>query len=41
VVLMITGTGLKDVDTAARALPRLEPVDANLEGVSRAVSNWK
>ncbi len=40
VVLMITGNGLKDVDAAARALPSLEPVDASLEGVERAVSSW-
>jgi len=38
VVLMITGNGLKDVDAAARALPSLEPVEATLEGVERAVS---
>jgi threonine synthase len=38
VVLMVTGSGLKDVDAAARALPRLEPVEANLEAVGRAVS---
>jgi threonine synthase len=41
VVLMITGNGLKDVDAAARALPSLEPVEASLEGVERAVTNWK
>jgi threonine synthase len=37
VVLMVTGSGLKDVAAAADALPPLEPVDANLEGVERAV----
>jgi threonine synthase len=41
VVLMITGNGLKDVDAADRALPSLEPVEASLEGVERAVTNWK
>ncbi|MCW8985713.1 MAG: pyridoxal-phosphate dependent enzyme, partial [Thermoanaerobaculales bacterium] len=41
VVLMITGNGLKDVDAAARALPHLEPVEASLEGVERAVSEWR
>jgi threonine synthase len=41
VVLMITGNGLKDIDAAARALPRLEPVDASLEAVERAVTSWK
>ena len=38
VVLMITGNGLKDVDAAARALPSLEPVEASLEAVERAVA---
>jgi threonine synthase len=37
VVLMVTGSGLKDVDAAARALPKLEPVEANLGCVKRAV----
>ena len=41
VVLMITGSGLKDVAAAARALPSLEPVDATLEAVESAVSSWK
>lgn len=41
VVLMITGNGLKDIDAAARALPRLEPVDASLEAVERVVTSWK
>jgi len=41
VVLMITGTGLKDVDAAARALPSLEPVEATLEAVERAVRLFK
>jgi threonine synthase len=41
VVLMVTGSGLKDVDAAARALPAVEPVDANLESVKRAVTEWK
>ena len=40
VVLMITGTGLKDVDAATRALPSLEPVEANLEAIERAVTSW-
>ena len=40
VVLMITGNGLKDVDAAAAALPTLEPVEATLEGVERAVTSW-
>ena len=39
VVLMITGSGLKDVDAAARALPELKPVDATLDAVERALSN--
>jgi len=38
VVLMITGNGLKDVAAAAAALPTLEPVEASLEGVERAVT---
>jgi threonine synthase len=38
VVLMVTGTGLKDVEAAARALPRLKPIEADLEAVDRAVS---
>jgi threonine synthase len=38
VVLMITGSGLKDVAAAARALPTLQTVDATLEDVGRAVS---
>jgi threonine synthase len=37
VVLMITGTGLKDVGAAASALPPLEPVEADLDSVERAV----
>jgi threonine synthase len=41
VVLMVTGSGLKDVDAAARALPAVEPVDANLESVKRAVGQLK
>jgi threonine synthase len=41
VVLMITGNGLKDVDAAARALPSLQPVEATLEGVERAVRKFK
>ena len=40
VVLMITGNGLKDVGAAARALPTLEPVEANLVAVERAVTSW-
>jgi len=39
-VLMITGNGLKDVDAAAAALPTLEPVEASLEAVERAVTSW-
>jgi threonine synthase len=38
VVLMVTGTGLKDVDAAARAFPPLEPIEAKLENVERALS---
>lgn len=38
VVLMITGTGLKDVAAAASAVPPLEAVAATLDGVKRAVS---
>ena len=38
VVLMVCGSGLKDVAAAASVLPPLEPVDATLEGVERAVS---
>jgi threonine synthase len=34
VVLIITGSGLKDVDAAARALPPLEPVEATLEAIA-------
>jgi len=41
IVLMITGNGLKDVASAADALPSLEPVDATLEAVERAVTSWK
>ena len=37
VILMVTGSGLKDVGATAKALPSLEPVEANLEGVERAV----
>lgn len=39
VVLMITGNGLKDVAAAAAALPRLEPVEATLEGVKKRILN--
>jgi threonine synthase len=41
VVLMITGSGLKDVAAAAGALPSLDPIEASLEGVDRVVSQWK
>jgi len=37
VVLSLSGTGLNDVDAAARALPALKPVKASLEAVERAV----
>jgi threonine synthase len=37
IVLMVTGSGLKDVDAAARALPKLEPVEAKLEAVKERV----
>jgi threonine synthase len=37
VVLMVTGTGLKDVAAAARALPALEPVEANLTSVEKRI----
>ena len=36
VILMITGSGLKDVDAAATALPTLESIQSNLESVMRA-----
>jgi threonine synthase len=39
VVLMITGSGLKDVDAAARALPKLDPVEANLEAIAERILN--
>ncbi len=38
VVLMITGSGLKDVAAAARSFPALETVEATLAGVERAVA---
>jgi threonine synthase len=38
VVLMVTGSGLKDVDAAARAFPKLKPIEADLEAVERALS---
>jgi len=41
IVLMVTGNGLKDVNAAARALPPLEPVEASIEAVERAVSSWE
>jgi threonine synthase len=41
VVLMITGTGLKDVAAAATAVPSLETVEATLDGVKRAVSEFQ
>jgi len=41
VVLLVTGNGLKDVAAAARALPRLDPVEASLEGVDHAVRHSK
>jgi threonine synthase len=37
VVLMITGTGLKDVDAAASALPALEPIEASLDAVAERI----
>ena len=40
VVLMITGSGLKDVASAAKGLPTPAPVEASLEAVERAVSQW-
>jgi threonine synthase len=39
VVLMVCGGGLKNVDAAVRALPKLEPVEASLEAVERVVSD--
>jgi threonine synthase len=39
VVLMITGTGLKDVAAAARALPPLEQVEANLEAIAERIAS--
>lgn len=41
IVLMITGSGLKDVAAVARTLPVLQPVAADLEGVERAVASSK
>jgi threonine synthase len=38
VVLMVTGTGLKDVSAAANALPPLRPVDATLDSLRHAIS---
>jgi len=32
-VLLITGSGLKDVAAAAAALPRVEPVEPTLEAI--------
>jgi threonine synthase len=37
VVLMITGSGLKDVAAAVQALPSLEPVEASLEAVAQRI----
>jgi threonine synthase len=37
VVLMVTGTGLKDIVAASKALPPLEPVEASLDAVATAV----
>lgn len=37
IVLMVTGNGLKDVDSATRALPPLKPIEATLEAVERRV----
>ncbi len=37
IVLMVTGTGLKDVAAARRALPPLVPVEPTLEAVERRV----
>jgi len=39
VVLMITGSGLKDIDAVARALPPLEPVEAKLEAIADRILN--
>ena len=41
VVLMVTGSGLKDVVAAASALPPPAPVEASLDGVSRAVAEHR
>ncbi|MCU0235286.1 MAG: threonine synthase [Thermoanaerobaculales bacterium] len=38
VVLLITGSGLKDVAAAAAALPRIEPVEPTLEAIGRRVA---
>jgi threonine synthase len=39
VVLMITGTGLKDVPAASRAVRRPDPVEPTLEAVERRLGN--
>ena len=39
VVLMVTGSGLKDIDAVARALPPLEPVEAKLEAIADRILN--
>ncbi len=38
VVLLVTGTGLKDVPTASRAIERPAPIQPNLEAVAKALA---
>jgi hypothetical protein len=38
-VLLITGTGLKDVAAATAAVPKLEPVEPTLEAIEERILN--
>jgi threonine synthase len=37
VVLLITGTGLKDIAAAASAVPQLEPVEPTLDAIEERI----
>jgi hypothetical protein len=39
-VLLITGTGLKDIAAAAEAVPALEPVAPTLEAIEERILNF-
>lgn len=41
IVLMVTGTGLKDVAAAARGLAPTSPIPPSLEAVEQRVETWK